>query len=317
MALAVGKELALLLAVEQVGTGREFDGIGAEGLLHAGQIVGSLLGMNPFVQKEVGNVTQQQGAGVLGQLQAGQQVIGRMMAVLLETLRQRTDVYQIVGLEDEEGRRQHAGLVHRHVQQVELRVPPEQGTGLGKLLVDLGHAVAHLQQLVGHGVRGRNIKVLSVGILEADTHPADAFAGGRSHHVSGIGTGKPTVERGGYVPARQPLEEEGQRLDIAQQAVGQRSLLAVQYGVGRQAEGVQTVLLHNVQPQLGSHETDARREVGHLQCAVRHLRAAQVLQHLTQLAVSATQGRLPLLHAAYGLKQGVVFVYLINLHVCL
>ena len=59
MALAIGKEFSFLLPVAQVGTCCQLDGIRTEGLLHACQIIGCLLGMNPFVQKEVGNITQQ------------------------------------------------------------------------------------------------------------------------------------------------------------------------------------------------------------------------------------------------------------------
>ena len=59
MALAIGKEFGFLLPVAQVGTCCQLNGIRTEGLLHACQIIGCLLSMNPLVQKEVGNITQQ------------------------------------------------------------------------------------------------------------------------------------------------------------------------------------------------------------------------------------------------------------------
>ena len=153
MQAAVGKELPFLRRITQLRTSRQLQRIGAESLLHACQIIGLVLGMNPFVQEKVSNVTQQQRPRIVRWLKAGQDVIGGMMAILLETFGQRTDIDQVVGFENDERRSQYALLVDYHIQQIDLRMTPQQGTGLTELIVDIGHVVAHLEPLVRKGVK--------------------------------------------------------------------------------------------------------------------------------------------------------------------
>ena len=59
MQFAIIKELTFLLSVPQIGASRQFDGIAAESLLHTSPIINILVRrMNPFIQKEIGNISQ-------------------------------------------------------------------------------------------------------------------------------------------------------------------------------------------------------------------------------------------------------------------
>ena len=155
--LAVFEELPLLLCVAQVGAGCQFNGIEAKSLLHADQVIRLDLGMNPFVQEEVDDVSQQQRTGVVHGLEAHQHIVQWMVPVCLETLGQGADVYQIVRLQHEERRGQHARLVHRHIQQVELCTRPKEAAGLVELLIDLVHTVAHPQRFIAQRIGGTYI----------------------------------------------------------------------------------------------------------------------------------------------------------------
>ena len=154
---AIGKELAFLFQVAQVGTGGQLDGIGTESLLHAGQVIRLGLRMNPLVQEQVDNVSQQQRTGIAHGLQTHENVVEGMMPVFLKAFGQGTDVYQVIRLQHDERRGQHARLVHRHVQQVELRARPKDAASLVELLIDLRHVPAHPQRLVAQHVPGTYI----------------------------------------------------------------------------------------------------------------------------------------------------------------
>ena len=98
MFLAVFKKLPFRFFASQIGASRQLQRIHAEGFLHACRIVHFPLRMNPFVQKEVGDVTQQQRARILRLAQTGEDIIGGMMPEFPETFGQRTDVYQVIRL---------------------------------------------------------------------------------------------------------------------------------------------------------------------------------------------------------------------------
>ena len=273
MQAAIGKELPFLRRLAQVLTGGQLQRIGAEGFLHARQVVGFVLRMNPFVQKEIGDVTQQQRTRIVRRLEAGQDVVGRMVPVVLEAFGQRTDVDQIVGLQDDERGCQHSLLVHHHIQQVELRMAPQQFTRLPELFVHVGHVVAHLEPFVCQGVEGLYIEVGVVSVLKAHAHALHAASHGH-HHVGGVGAWQEAVEGVGDILVRQKLDEESQRLHVAQQIVAHRLFFAIEHTIGRQAKSVQAVLLYNRKADFRRHVADAGGKVGHLQTAVRHLCAA-------------------------------------------
>ena len=106
--------------------------------------------MNPFIQKKIGNITQQQRTGIVRQLQPCQDIVGRMMAVVLETFSQRADVYQIIRLKYDKGRSKYAGFVHCYIQQIDLGMLPQNPAGFRKLLINLRYIVADTQRCIGH-----------------------------------------------------------------------------------------------------------------------------------------------------------------------
>ena len=114
---AVLKELAFFLFVTQIGTGSQLNRITPEGFLHTGTIIYVFtLCMNPFIQKKIGDISQQQRAGIFNGLKTGQEIIGRMMPVVTETLRQGADVKQIIRFEYNERRSQDSCLIHCNIQ---------------------------------------------------------------------------------------------------------------------------------------------------------------------------------------------------------
>ena len=143
MPFAVSKKFTFLFVVAQIGTGSQFNGIRTECFFHTRQIVRFSLCMNPFIQKEIGYITQQKRTGIIGRLQSCQQVICRMMPILPETFCQRTDVEQIIRLQNYERRRKHTRFINRHIQQINLGMPPQQTASFCKFVIDLRHIIAH------------------------------------------------------------------------------------------------------------------------------------------------------------------------------
>ena len=150
---------------------------------------------------------------------------------------------------------------------------PQQFTRLPELFVHVGHVVAHLEPFVCQGVEGLYIEVGVVSVLKAHAHALHAASHGH-HHVGGVGAWQEAVEGVGDILARQELDEESQRLHVAQQIVAHRLLFAIEHTIGRQAKSVQAVLLYNRKADFRRHVADAGGKVGHLQTAVRHLCAA-------------------------------------------
>ncbi|MPM34400.1 hypothetical protein SDC9_80983 [bioreactor metagenome] len=60
MHLAIIKELTLTLFVCQLTTSSQFNGVPAKRLFHAADVVNLSIRMYPFIQKEVGDISQQQ-----------------------------------------------------------------------------------------------------------------------------------------------------------------------------------------------------------------------------------------------------------------
>ena len=247
--------------------------------------------MNPFVEEEVGQVSQQKRSRVLGGLKPPQDVIGRMMSVFRKTFGQSADVYQVVRLKNEKAWSQYAFLVHGHIQQVELGVRPKQAAGRGKFFVDLRHVVSHFEGRVAQAFHRPHIQETLIRMEKADPHAADLPLGRRSHDIGGVGARQQPVQLVRNVLASQPFHKESQGLDIAQQLFPCRLQMAVHHLVSRQAERMQAVFLPDGQSDSGSHETDACGQVGHLQAPVFHLCPAKTLQQVAaQLTVDSGIG---------------------------
>ena len=96
------EEPAFLFLVTQIGTGCQFDRIAPESFLHTRTVINFFfLCMNPFIQKKVGNVSQQQRACILNRLKAGKNIVCRMMPVVAETFGKGTDVKQVIRFEND------------------------------------------------------------------------------------------------------------------------------------------------------------------------------------------------------------------------
>ena len=155
VAAALAEEVALAFRLGQFGAGGQFQGIAAEGFLHAGGVVrGGVAGVYPFVEEQVGYVAHEQRSGVLRQREPRHEVVGRVVAVVFVAFGQRTDVYQVVRFEHHEARHQCAVGPYIHVEEVELSVGPQQAAGVGELVVHLLHADQYAQRGIGHGVGG-------------------------------------------------------------------------------------------------------------------------------------------------------------------
>ena len=74
------------------------------------------------------------------------------MPVIFKALCQRADIQQIVRFQYNKGRRQYTSPIYSYIQQVDLRMTPQQLAGLGKFLIHLRYIVAHPQRFIGNGV---------------------------------------------------------------------------------------------------------------------------------------------------------------------
>ena len=148
----ISEEFLFLFFIQQISTRGQINGIGTERFLHTSQIVRFLLGIDPLIQKKIGDVSKQQRTRIVRRLQACQQIIGRMMPVILKALCQRADIQQIVRFQYNKGRRQYTSLIYSYIQQVNLRMTPQQFASLGKFLIHLRYIVAYPQRFIGNGI---------------------------------------------------------------------------------------------------------------------------------------------------------------------
>ena len=95
--LTILGQFTFLGGILQGGTGRDADRMLAKSLHHTFLINGSIF-VDPFVEEGIGNVTQNEGDGILGRGEPRHKVIGRMGAIVSIALSQRTGIQQIIGL---------------------------------------------------------------------------------------------------------------------------------------------------------------------------------------------------------------------------
>ena len=250
MLLTIIEKGTLHISVAQIGTSSQFYGVSTESLFHARQVIGFVLRMNPFIQKKVHNVTQQQRPGIPYRLETHQEIIGRMMSIIFKAFGQCTDVNQIIGFQNKERRRQYTRLIHVDIQQVELCPLPEATAGFIEFIIHLGHMTTHTQRSVDRHIGRKHIEKTSLGILISNPQSFSVSLGRRRNDVDSICLGKKPVQAfRNSLPCQAP-DKKSQCLGITQQMFLCRLGTTVQDVVGCQAESVQTVLLHHGKAQL-------------------------------------------------------------------
>ena len=109
-------------------TGTEIKGRGGKEFLDATRVGDRLLGLfvDVVVEKLAGQVTHQDGSRMSSRLDFIHEIVERMMSVFPETGRQRTDVNQVIGVDDDKVRNVMVLFVHPHIEQVQGQVLRQQ-----------------------------------------------------------------------------------------------------------------------------------------------------------------------------------------------
>ena len=88
MHLTIFKESRFFFFIQQLLTSRQFNGISFEYFLHAIKVLRFfLVCIYPFIQKEIGYITQQKRTGIVYWHQPTHDVIGRMTSIIPITFR--------------------------------------------------------------------------------------------------------------------------------------------------------------------------------------------------------------------------------------
>ena len=176
MLLAIREKGRTFLSIIQLFASSQFNGILTKSLLHASHVIGLLLfGIDPLIQKEIGNVTQQQGTSIVYRHQSAHQIISWVTTIIPITFRQRTDVYQIIRFKDNKRRGIGSVFIEFHIQQVQLGMSPKVENTFGKLIIHSQLIVSDFPIFFRHFIDWMNIQELIISIIKADTDSTDKF----------------------------------------------------------------------------------------------------------------------------------------------
>ena len=173
---AILGKLFLFGRVTKFGTSSQFNGILPECLLHTVYIVRLLLTcMYPFIQEQIGYISQQQRAGIINRHQPAQKIVCRMAAIILVTFRQWTDIYQIIRFQYDKRRGINSIPIYRNIQQIKLGISPKFLYGFFKFMIYTGFIINNPYRFISYYIYRMYIQIGIIGIIKAYTDAADVF----------------------------------------------------------------------------------------------------------------------------------------------
>ena len=248
---AVIEKRLFLLRVKQILASGQFNRILFKSLLHASHVIRLFIRrMYPFVQKKVGDVTQQQRTCIVYRHQPTHQIVGRMTSIIPIAFRQSANVYQIIRVKDDKRRGICSVFIPFHIQKIQLGMTPIILNTFRKLIVYPYLVVSDLPIIFRDFIYRSYIKKFIIRILKANPNASIQYIFLPFHRTFQHSPRKNFRQFFGYRSMKHHLNGLSHRTYITRKFLSQRFFPMIHHIIRSQAKSMQSIFQPSIKRKL-------------------------------------------------------------------